>query len=92
MLNLSQMHFKIEHGVLNIDYLKNPIKFSMPDIQPALMKKPQIILVHPVSLLSAFLYTFAARYKNTGLNNFFTNKKQGNEQLRIDGDFYPCAF
>ncbi len=24
------------------------------------------------------------------LNNFI-NKKQGNEQLRIDGDFYPCS-
>jgi len=23
---------------------------------------------------------------------FLKPKNQGNEQLRIDGDFYPCAF
>ena len=28
-----------------------------------------------------------------GLTTFFKIKiNQGNEQLRIDGDFYPCAF
>ena len=25
------------------------------------------------------------------LNNYFLQLNQGNEQLRIDGDFYPCA-
>ncbi len=38
------------------------------------------------------LPTFAARQKKvTGTKQFFKNKNQGNEQLRIDGDFYPCA-
>jgi hypothetical protein len=30
--------------------------------------------------------TFAAR------KSIYSQKFQGNEQLRIDGDFYPCAF
>jgi uncharacterized cupin superfamily protein len=35
--------------------------------------------------------TFAARSKKR-INNIFKHKiNQGNEQLRIDGDFYPCA-
>jgi hypothetical protein len=35
--------------------------------------------------------TFAARYNLVG-KTIFLNKYKGNEQLRIDGDFYPCAF
>ena len=40
---------------------------------------------------SAKYLTFAARIK-TGIKLIFSLKKQGNEQLRIDGDFHPCAF
>jgi hypothetical protein len=27
-----------------------------------------------------------------GINQIFKQKNQGNAELRIDGDFYPCAF
>jgi len=40
--------------------------------------------------LSIISPTFAARSKKADKQHFL-QLNQGNEQLRIDGDFYPCA-
>lgn len=54
----------------------------------------KIVTNYPLFIAKFYIktLTFAARSKKTGKQHFLNKTNQGNEQLRIDGDFYPCAF
>jgi hypothetical protein len=59
------------------------LQIMLPDYQPT--NSITQTLAFPFATLTYLLY-----FCSPILKLFLTNK-QGNEQLRIDGDFYPCA-